>query len=164
MNALELHHEVSQFIGLEARLLDQRRWQAWLALFAEDVVYWVPAWATESELTADPRNELSMIYIRGRGGLEDRIFRIESGDSFASDPLDRTAHVIGSVAARPGEGTDIEAEAGWICHSFGSRGSRTLAGQYDYTLRRTGEGLRIARKRVVLIDDKLEGPVDIYHI
>ncbi|MDB5729294.1 MAG: benzoate 1,2-dioxygenase small subunit, partial [Noviherbaspirillum sp.] len=40
----------------------------------------------------------------------------------------------------------------------------TRGGRYYYTLRRTESGLLIARKTTILIDEKLEGPVDFYHI
>ena len=43
--SLERWHRVQQFLFHEARLLDERRLQEWLALYAEDAEYWVPyAW------------------------------------------------------------------------------------------------------------------------
>ena len=63
----------------EAALLDERRWQEWIALFASDCEYWVPTWLTEETLTRDPQRELSHAYYASRAGLEDRIVRITSG-------------------------------------------------------------------------------------
>ncbi|HJZ18253.1 MAG TPA: aromatic-ring-hydroxylating dioxygenase subunit beta, partial [Stellaceae bacterium] len=37
----ELIREVEQFLYREARLLDERRFHEWLALFADDVRYWM---------------------------------------------------------------------------------------------------------------------------
>jgi len=34
--------EITRFIYREARLLDEKRWDAWYELFAEDGHYWVP--------------------------------------------------------------------------------------------------------------------------
>ncbi|MDQ2803036.1 MAG: nuclear transport factor 2 family protein, partial [Pseudomonadota bacterium] len=34
--------ELARFIYREARLLDEKRWDEWLALFTEDGCYWVP--------------------------------------------------------------------------------------------------------------------------
>ncbi len=34
--------EIARFIYREARLLDEKRWDAWYALFTEDARYWVP--------------------------------------------------------------------------------------------------------------------------
>ena len=161
----ELDHEVAQLFAREAHCLDRKLWRDWLALYCEDVEYWAPAWAGEEELTNDPANELSLIYLRGRGGLEDRIYRIEARDSLASVPLDRTAHVVGSVLVhRVADNGDIEASSSWITHIFSVRGAATLGGYSDYSLRRVNGTLRIAKKRVVLIDDRLEIPVDVYHL
>ncbi len=45
MSAADLarHHQVSQFLFHEARLLDERRWDEWADLFTPDGVYWAPA-------------------------------------------------------------------------------------------------------------------------
>lgn len=162
---MHLEHEVARLFSLEAHFLDRKQWKDWLDLYLEDAEFWAPAWAGEEELTNDPWNELSLIYLRGRGGLEDRVSRIEARDSLASVPLDRTAHLVSNalVHATLQDGS-IEASSSWITHVYGVRGTATLGGYSDYTLRRAGGQLRIAKKRVVMINDRLEIPVDIYHL
>lgn len=155
---------VSRLIHRESYLLDQRKWREWLALFSADVVYWAPSWANELEQTTDPANELSLIYFRGRTGLEDRIFRIETGDSMASVPGDRTVHLIGSVIVHSHENARIEATAAWLTHSYGPRGAMLLGGHYEYSLRQEKDELLISRKKIVLLNDGIEGPVDITHL
>ena len=54
-------------------LLDERRWDEWIALYAPDCEYWVPTWRDEENLTSDPQAELSHIYYANRAGLEDRV-------------------------------------------------------------------------------------------
>lgn len=160
-----LESEVARLFSREAHFLDRKLWKQWLELYCEDAEYWAPAWASEEELTCDPGNELSLIYLRGRGGLEDRVYRIEARDSLASVPLDRTAHVVGSVLVhRVDDNGIVEASSSWITHVFSMRGIATLGGYSDYALRRVAGVLRIAKKRVVLIDDRLEIPVDVYHL
>ena len=39
---LATHHRIEQFLFREARLLDEERWDDWLALMAEDIHYWMP--------------------------------------------------------------------------------------------------------------------------
>jgi len=39
---LFLHQEIEEFLYREADLLDERRYEDWLALVAEDVRYWMP--------------------------------------------------------------------------------------------------------------------------
>jgi 3-phenylpropionate/cinnamic acid dioxygenase small subunit len=159
-----LYPEVASLLAREALYLDEQRWQDWLGLYAEDVVYWVPAWQSETKLTDDPKNQLSLIYTESRMGLEERVFRIESEDSFASLPLDRTTHITSNILLTKAEADQIEVSATWMVHSYGSHGEATRGGRYRYTLRRVGGKLLIAKKVVVLIDEKLEGPVDFYHL
>ena len=159
-----LHYEVSQLFFREGWLLDNKRWAEWLELYTPQAEYWVPAWAGENELTADPGRELSLIYCRDRGGLEDRVFRIEAEDSFASVPLERTVHVVSNVLLHGEKDELIEASSSWVTHAYGIYGGFTIAGLSDYSLRRVGGQLRIARKRTILIDDKLEYALDVYHL
>ncbi len=107
----DLHAEVTRLAYREAMLLDRRRWDDWIDLFTEDAVYWVPAWKNEEETTDDPDTQLNLIYLRDRGGLEDRVFRIETRDSYASVPLDRTVHVVSNVLIESETGDEIEVTA-----------------------------------------------------
>jgi 3-phenylpropionate/cinnamic acid dioxygenase small subunit len=156
--------EATALIYEEALLIDEKRWPEWLDLYTEDAVFWMPAWRSESETNQDPEYELNLLYLKGRAGLEDRVFRIDSGESFASVPLDRTTHVVGNVLVHDGEAGVLCAVASWIVHTYGSHGSTTRSGRYDYRLRRTAAGLRIAQKKITMIDDRLEGAVDVYHV
>ncbi|MEC8463509.1 MAG: aromatic-ring-hydroxylating dioxygenase subunit beta, partial [Pseudomonadota bacterium] len=51
-------HEVKEFLISEARLLDERRWEEWLALFAKDGWYWVPI----EEKQSNPKTTISLMY------------------------------------------------------------------------------------------------------
>ena len=160
-----LKRAVAELICREATLLDRRRWQEWLELYTEDAVYWVPSWASEEETVSEPETQLNLIYLRSRGGLEDRVFRIESRDSYASLPLDRTVHLVGNVLVERIAEDEIAASANCLVHSYGKKGALTRASLYDFIVRRSPDGaLRIARKKITLIDDRLEGPIDIYHL
>lgn len=163
-NDIDLQTEVANLIYRETMLLDRRRFDEWLDLYTPDAVYWVPAWRSEEETTDDPETQLNLIYLRDRGGIEDRIFRIESRDSYASVPLDRTVHLVGNVLVEKVEGDRIEASANCIVHSYGKKGGQTRGSLYDYVLRRSDGVLKIARKKIVFIDDRLEGAVDVYHL
>ncbi|MBV1960934.1 MAG: hypothetical protein KUG52_03015, partial [Immundisolibacteraceae bacterium] len=76
-----LQAEVEQFIYSEAAMVDQGRWQQWLELYTEEMVYWAPSWVNENELTSDPEAEVSIIYMNSRKELEHRIWRFTSGES-----------------------------------------------------------------------------------
>src|SRR5260221_10670363 len=48
--------EIAQFLYREAMLLDDKRWQEWLALFARDCFYWIPSPMGQE----DPHNTVSL--------------------------------------------------------------------------------------------------------
>ena len=155
---------VEELIYREARFLDEKKWHEWLALYTEEAVFWMPSWTGEYETTSDPELELNLVYLKGRGHLEDRVFRLESEDSFASVPMARTTHVVGGVMVDQSDEAEIVARASWMVHSYGLHGPLTRGGWYEYRLRRVGDSLLIARKRITMIDDKLVGPVDFFHV
>lgn len=60
------------------------------------------------------------------------------------------------------EGT--RTRASWIVHAYGGHGGLTRGGHYEHQLRYDQGVLRIAYKKIIMIDDKLVGPVDIFHV
>ena len=156
--------EAADLLFREARHLDRREWESWLALYSEDAVFWAPAIDGDEGFSEDPDNDVSLIYL-DRPGLEARIFRIEGRDSFASAPLPHTAHVVSNVHLTGTGDAEIEVSATWLVNSFRRVESPILrAGRYAYTLRRGEEALTIARKTVYVLDDRIVGPIDIFNI
>lgn len=149
----------------EALFLDERRWDDWLDLYLPTARYWVPAWRNEAETTSDPDREISLIYYESRAGLEDRIWRLKSGLSIASNPLRRTAHAVTNVlvtdASTPGE---VEVKATFNVGVFDPRRktSHAFFGRYLYRLQSTDEGWRIASKTIVLLNDQIPAVADVY--
>ena len=68
----EGRYEVENLLYREALCLDEQRWDDWLALYPEEIEFWVPAWKNERETTADPKTEISLIYLSSRTRLEER--------------------------------------------------------------------------------------------
>ena len=149
----------------EGHYLDSRNWQAWLDLYTEDAVFWLPAWRSENELCGSPDSELSLIYYEGRGGLTDRVWRATSGLSVASTPLARTAHTISNVILREAD-TEDEAKlaASWSTHVYDPKTHRqqTFFGLYEHDLHRGPEGWRISRKKILLMNDRIPTSLDFY--
>ncbi len=59
---LNLEH-VRQFLYYEARLLDDRQWDEWLSCYSPQVVYWMPAWGDDDQLTRDPQKRFPLSII-----------------------------------------------------------------------------------------------------
>ena len=148
----------------EAYCADQRLWDDWLNLYTEDAVFWVPAWASESELVTDPETEVSIIYSDSRRELEHRIWRFTSGESAASTPLPRTNHLIQNVLVHERAQARWRVSANWLSQSYRAGEQYLYGGYYEYQLVEQADALKIQRKKVVLINDRVDGYVDLYHL
>jgi 3-phenylpropionate/cinnamic acid dioxygenase small subunit len=153
---------VTELLYKDGMLLDQRRWDEWLQLYAPDVTYWVPSWETETELTSDPDTELSLIYYDSRAGLEDRVFRIGTQRSAATNPFPRTCHLVSNVLILDDRGTACDARASWQVHVYDFKDSHTYYGFYDVSFEAGSDGWQFKRKKITLLNDNMPGPLDIY--
>src|SRR5437868_591917 len=76
----------------EARLLDELRFDEWLALYAPECLYWLPA----TPGGGDPRREVAISF-DDRRRMEDRIFRLRTGYAWSQAPKSRTIRMISNV-------------------------------------------------------------------
>jgi 3-phenylpropionate/cinnamic acid dioxygenase small subunit len=156
---------VQQFLYREARLLDSRKFGDWLDLYCMDAVFWVPAVGMDGAHTTDPQLSLNFIYIAGRAGLEARVFRVESGGSLASNPLPHTRHLVSNVMVESESSGEVTAFANTQVVAFCEpRGQQILTGSYEYMLRKQDGALRIARKKVLLLEYVIDGYFDFFTI
>jgi benzoate/toluate 1,2-dioxygenase beta subunit len=157
--------EVQAFLYAEARALDDRDWDAWLACYAPQATFHMPAWDDDDTLTEDPQTEISLIYYGSKQGLEDRVFRIRTERSSATSlPEPRTSHNISNVEiVEQGEGY-AKIRFNWLNLSFRYKTTDSYFGTSHYTLGTSGDELQITAKKVVLKNDYIHHVVDIYHI
>jgi benzoate/toluate 1,2-dioxygenase beta subunit len=157
--------DVRRFLYREARCLDDKDWDGWLAHYAPDAEFWMPSWDDDDRLTEDPQTEISLIWYGDRGGLEDRVFRIRTERSSATSlPEPRTAHTISNVEILEQGPGEVKLRFNWVTFSYRYRTTDTYFGTSFYTLDTTGERPLIRRKKVVLKNDYIHHVVDIYHI
>ena len=140
--------DASQVLYREAYYLDAQRWDEWLAMFTDDCEYWMPAWKGEHELTDNPKREISLIYYGTRAGLEDRVWRIRSGQSIASTPVPRTTHAVNNVLVEDVTADSMTALSTWTAHCFfhKTNKSEVFYGDYRHTLRRIDTPVNPARE------------------
>ena len=150
----------------EAACLDERCWVEWLALYTADAEFWLPAWDEDGRPTDDPQSQLSLIYYNSRAGLEDRVWRIQSGLSPASSPLIRTCHLLTNVRITDVVDGQPHVSAHWQVHIYRPEKQQafTYFGFYEHVLRQHRESLRIARKKIILLNDVVESVLDVNHV
>jgi benzoate/toluate 1,2-dioxygenase beta subunit len=164
-SVLITQNAIEQFLYREARYLDDREFEKWLECYADDVVYWMPAWSDDERLTADPQREISLIYYDNKGGLEDRIFRIRTERSSATSlPEPRTSHNISNVEVIERRGDLVDIRFNWHTMYFRYNTIDPYYGTSFYTIDFSGGTPLIRRKTVVLKNDYIHHVVDVYHI
>jgi benzoate/toluate 1,2-dioxygenase subunit beta len=157
--------DARQFLYREARFLDDKEWESWLALYAPDAEYWVPSWDDDDQLVTDPVRQISLIWYGHKGGLEDRVFRIGTERSSATSmPQPRTSHNISNVEILRQGGGVCELRCNWVTFSYRYKTVDTYFGTSFYTLDTTAAQPLINRKKVILKNDYIHHVVDIYHL
>ena len=136
-----------RFLFHEARLLDDRRFGDWLALFTSDAWYWVPL----QEGQASPDDAMSIIY-DDRRMLEVRVRRLMAPGAHALSPPPRTSRIVGNVVVEEADGEAVELASRFQLVEYRLDRRRLHAGAAHHRLVRRPEGLRIAAKRVELVD------------
>lgn len=148
----ELTFRVGQFLIREAELLDERRFEDWLALYDADAWYWAPVLPESSE-----RGLALAHYDEDRTQMEARVRRLRQPSAWSEQPPTRTCRLIGSVrlAEQLPDGA-LTVRSSLIVHEYRNRGAgetrRTYAASVRHLLRPRGEDFRIGWKRLDLVD------------
>jgi biphenyl 2,3-dioxygenase beta subunit len=154
----ELQHQIEQFYYREAQLLDHHAFEAWFALLAEDIHYWMPI------RTVRTSREKHLEYLPAganahfddtRATMYGRIRQKTSDLNWAEDPPSRTRHLVSNVIVRETQtpGTVEVASAFLLYRSRLERQVDVFAGERRDVLRRADNalGFQIA-KRTILLD------------
>lgn len=148
----------------EARFLDDRQWDEWLACYTEDVAYWMPAWDDDDKLTEDPHSQISLMYYPDRGGLEDRVFRIKTERSGASMPEPRTNHSVTNVEVLAERDKEVDVRYNFNTLSHRYKITDQYFGTMYVTFRKVDDRLLISSKKIALKNDYIRQVLDVYHV
>ena len=157
---LLLKQDVEAFLFHEANLLDDRRYEDWLALLTDDVRYWVPMRRNVKfgELEREFTREGQDInwFDEGKATLTQRVNQILTGVHWAEEPLSRISHLVTNVEIVEATPTIAEPEEVSLRCRFIIYRNRVetetdiLVGRREDTLRRVDGGWQIAKRQVLL--------------
>lgn len=101
----EEHYEIEQFLLHEARLLDQERWDDWLALLEPDIRYRMPARENRYRRDHQPPGPWgpTMLFDDTLGDLKDRVAKLKTGTAWHDDPPQRVSRLVTNVTAVHGD-------------------------------------------------------------
>jgi len=143
--------DVDQLLVREAWLLDHQRLDEWLGLFTDDAVYWVPLQMDQAE----PFTTASLIY-DDRRLLEIRVRQAQHPRAHARVPAPRTVHQVTNVQVVADDGRELTVTSSLVMIEYRKERQRVWGGLVEHRLRRTDAGLRIAAKRVDLVNSESE--------
>ena len=139
----DAQHQVEQFLYRQSELLDTRQWQAWIDLFADDGVYWMPADPAHKHWDGVPA-----IFAEDRNLMNVRMKRVLHPDAWSQRPLWGTNHVVSNVILEKNSPDEIVARSRFHMLELRRDDVRHFAGSYRHHLKKTNDGLRIQLQRV----------------
>ena len=147
--ARQLLDEVTQWVYREARLQDEHRYDEWEALWTDDGIYWVPA----NGEGGDPEQEMSIIY-DNRSRIALRIRQFHTGKRYSQTPKSRLRRVVSNIEILSDDGGELTVGSNALIFESHVRGDTLWAARSEYRLRREGNALKMAFKKVVLVNNQ----------
>ncbi len=140
--------EFRRLLEREARLLDQLRYDDWLALYAPECVYWVPS----TPNAGDPRREIAIMF-DDRRRLEDRVYRLRTGFAWSQAPASRTVRLVTNVEVFSTASEAVRMlRSNFLISEFWGDETRMLAGWAGHRVVHSEGGWLIQAKQVNLIE------------
>ncbi|TEA76885.1 aromatic-ring-hydroxylating dioxygenase subunit beta [Allopusillimonas ginsengisoli] len=148
-----MDQDLIDFVYAEARMLDEQRFEDWLALFTEDGYYWMPL----AHGQTDPVLEGSLMY-EDKLLLRVRIERLAGQRTYSQQPISRSHHLLQQPTVEAGHAWHNPEQGQYAVraafHYVETRmDQQTLyAGWATFELLVVDGGLRIRQKRVDLVN------------
>ena len=142
------------FLLHEARMLDEGKFDDWLALFTPEVRYWVPSEPGQES----PLDTVSLIY-DDRRLLETRVRRLSSPRIYSQEPRSRTSRIVTNVTIEedPDPASTL-VRSKFMLVEFRRNEQRIFSGTSFHRLTDADGEIRIAWKRVDLVN--CDAPMD----
>ena len=155
-----LKEEIQDFLFREAELLDERNFEEWLDLLADDIRYWMPMRRNvkANELDREFTREGQDVnwFDEGKETLERRVRQILTGVHWAEEPLSRICHFVTNVqllGAEPSITDPIEVSVKCRFLIYRNRVQTEtdfLIGKREDTLRKVNGEWKISQRKIIL--------------
>jgi len=148
MSRLQLQYDVEQFLYRQARLLDEKQWQAWIDLFTADGIYWMPPDASYETWDGQPA-----IFAEDKNLMTVRMGRVLHPDAWSQRPLWGTNHLVSNVTIdKVAKNGDVTVRSRFHMMELRRDDVRHFSGQYTHLLKKAKGGYRIKLQRVDMIN------------
>ena len=155
VSRLLLKAEIEEFLYHEVDLLDERRYDEWLDLFADDARYWMPMRRNVSHDDLDrefTRAGLDVNWFdEGKDTLTRRVRQIQTGIHWAEEPPSRICHMISNVQLLDVSPAEVTVKCRFLIYrNRVETETDFLVGKREDRLRRVDGGFKIAHRKIVL--------------
>lgn len=141
-------HQVENFLYREARLMDEHAYDEWLALWTEDVLYWVPS----NDDDMDPNQQVAIIYYN-LAQMHDRIGRLKGGAAYSQDPQSRLRRVVSNIEIEEADNGEVVVYSNFNLTELRRGKQDTFAARTIHRLRPDREGFKMVSKKVLLLNN-----------
>lgn len=150
----EQAREVEAFLLREARLLDDERWDDWLAGLSEAIHYWMPGIENRRrEDRCGPYRLEHMAYFDdGLRELQRRVARFKQPSAWAENPPTRNVHLVTNIEVFSGAETDEYVVYSCFINvrSRGLDEQHQISGRREDVIRREADGLKLLKRKILI--------------
>jgi 3-phenylpropionate/cinnamic acid dioxygenase small subunit len=155
LERLLLVRQAEDFLYREAQLLDDRQFEAWLDLLADDVRYWMPMTRNvrhDDLARAETREGQDVNWFdEGKDTLRLRVQQIRTGVHWSEEPLSRTRHCVSNVMLDTVAPDALGVRSNFILYrNRGATEVDLFAGKREDVLARHGGGFLLKRRKITL--------------
>jgi 3-phenylpropionate/cinnamic acid dioxygenase small subunit len=149
MPAVDDDRQLIEFVHWEARLIDEKRFDEWYDLFADDGRYWMPLTRGQP---AGP--EHTSLFDEDKLLLKIRIERLRNPNSYSQAQPSWCQHILQmpSIESRGAESGGAVLRTPFMYLEYQQDQQETYAGVAWHHLRRAGDKIVIALKKIELLN------------
>lgn len=156
VHRLLLLAEVTEFLYREADLLDERRYEEWLGLLADDYRYSVPLRMnvryndiTQREQTR--AGEEICWFDEGKATTELRVAQLATGQHWAEEPVSRVTHLVTNIRVESSAPPEVDVSCRFVVYrNRVADEADFLVGRRRDRLRRTSDGWQVCQRQLLL--------------
>jgi 3-phenylpropionate/cinnamic acid dioxygenase small subunit len=146
-HAGSLQQRVEQLLFHQSELLDGKHWAAYIDLFEDDGIYWMPVTPEQTEWLDSPS-----IFAEDKRMMQIRMGRVTHPNAWSQAPNWGTSHVVGNVVIEAASDSEIVVRSRFHMVELRRDNLRHFAGTYRHTLKMHGEQFKIALQRVDMLN------------
>jgi 3-phenylpropionate/cinnamic acid dioxygenase small subunit len=138
-----LLREVETLLYRQAAMLDARDWAAWIDLFTDDGIYWMPATPEQTDWESQPS-----IFAEDRLLMEVRMGRLQHPNAWSQSAQWATNHLVGNVLIEEASAQSLAVWSRFSMMELRRDVVRHFGGSYRHTLARVDGHWKIRCQRV----------------